>query len=102
MSSIAPKKSTDLQSVVFISLLRAFLPLATTATDAETANDNDDPKTRAQTRAKQAKLHQDYLVPISFLEDAVSAAQTSNSSFNISEIGESFGVSREAYVVETT
>eukprot|EP00978_Attheya_sp_CCMP212_P013594 scaffold34133_cov49-Attheya_sp.AAC.1 len=82
-----------------VPLLRAFLPLATTATDAETANDNhdDDPKTRAQKRAKQAKLHQDYLVPISFLEDAVSAAQT-NSSFNISEIGESFGVSREAYV----
>eukprot|EP00978_Attheya_sp_CCMP212_P013568 scaffold34053_cov29-Attheya_sp.AAC.1 len=72
------------------------LPLAT-ATDAETANDNDDPKTRDQKRAKLAALHQDYSAPLSFLEEAVSAAQT-NTSFNNSKIGESFGLSKEAYV----
>lgn len=51
---------------------------------------------KAQKRAKTALLHEDYLVPISFLKDPMKNAQ-SNSSFKLIEIGGAFGNVKEAY-----
>jgi hypothetical protein len=68
------------------------------------ASDNEDPppvanetaEERAQDKAKQSPLHENYVAPLSFLEDAVRAAQA-NESFNITKSGESFGMVKEAY-----
>jgi hypothetical protein len=68
------------------------------------ASDTEDPppaanetaEERAQKKAKRSPLHEQYVAPLSFLEDAVRAAQA-NDNFNITKIGESFGMVKEAY-----
>ena len=72
-------------------------PMASKAQEAKRKGDDCiSEEAKAQKRAKQAPLHQDYSAPLSFLQDAVKAAQ-SDSSFNITEIGEPFGLFKEAY-----
>jgi ABC-type dipeptide/oligopeptide/nickel transport system ATPase subunit len=56
----------------------------------------DSEQVRAQKKAKAAPLHEDYSAPLSFLQDAVKAAQ-SDSSFNLTVIGKPFGSVKEAY-----
>lgn len=70
---------------------------------AKTDDDDDDDdctaiseQVRAQKKAKAAPLHEDYFAPLSFLDDAVKAAQ-SDSSFNMTEIGAAFGLVKEAF-----
>jgi hypothetical protein len=52
---------------------------------------------RAQKRAKLAPLHINYVAPLSFLGDSVEAA-LKNRNFNITKVGGSFGIAKEAYV----
>ena len=47
------------------------------AIEAAKATEADVEKVRAQKTAKKAALHTEYSVPLSFLEDAVQAASTS-------------------------
>lgn len=73
----------------------------TTVVLPKTATEGDDAdataQVRAQKRARKAPLHEDYSAPLSFLVDAIKAAQ-SNSSFNTTEVGDPFGLAKEAYV----
>lgn len=71
----------------------------TTVVLPKTATEGDDTtaQVRAQKKARKAPLHEDYSAPLSFLVDAVKAAQ-SNSSFNTTEVGDPFGLAKEAYV----
>jgi hypothetical protein len=75
------------------------LPIASTAQVESRGDDKRDDcwdVVRAQRKAKQAPLHEDYSAPLSFLGDAVKAAQ-SNSSFSLTKVSEPFGLAKEAY-----
>ena len=56
--------------------------------------DEETPKQKAQKKVRQSPLHQQYVVPFSFLVDAVN----SRNSFNITSTGKPFGNNLEAYV----
>jgi hypothetical protein len=72
-------------------------PYAVAAREAEEIGDDCTEEVRAQKKAKRAPLHEDYSAPLSFLQDALKAAQSDNS-FNLTAIGKPFGSAREAYV----
>ena len=65
-------------------------------TDGNEANESEE--VRAKKRAKNAPLHERYSVPLSFLEDAVCAAQKNNPLHYLTNVGKPFGRYREAYV----
>ena len=73
----------------------AFEVPATVEMDRNETYENEDVRTKK--RAKNATLHECYSVPLSFLEDAVSAAQK-NDPLNLTNVGKPFGRYKEAYV----
>mmetsp|Transcript_21074 Transcript_21074/g.58371 ORF Transcript_21074/g.58371 Transcript_21074/m.58371 type:complete len:541 (+) Transcript_21074:42-1664(+) len=74
-------------------------PISTAVRAPTTATEIDVEQVRVQkkAKAKQAPLHEEYSAPLSFITDAVKAAQ-SGDSLNMTEIGKAFGKLREAYV----
>jgi hypothetical protein len=72
------------------------MELSDTEDELPTANETAYEE-RAQKKAKKSPLREHYVAPLSFLVDAVQAAAQAKDNFNITKVGEPFGMVNEAY-----